>query len=175
MLPMPRSQVPIIRNLCYHFLGLMSGAQTLGLRIGQLTMLSRSPIQYQQHNWVLLRPLLKLGWVTLSRCLLGHQQTESECRRQQQLHRLARKNISGGSQLKKHFPFIGVGKQYKVIRKHVYLVLPMGAEAHKLVNSFESKEYNLFGIVKMKLPHKIWKVKLDMRLVNSNEVMLSYD
>ena len=68
-----------------------------------------------------------------------------------------------------------MGKQYKVIRKHVYPVLPMGAEAHKLVNSFESKEYNLFGIVTMKLPHKIWKVKLDMRLVNSNEVMLSYD
>ena len=52
-----------------------------------------------------------------------------------------KKSNQGESQLKNKLPFVGVGKQYKVIRNYVYLVLPVGVEARTLVNSFNRREY----------------------------------
>ena len=72
---------------------------------------------------------------------------------------------------KQKLPQIGPGKRYKIKRKHVYTLLEVGTEAHKLVNSFGSKEFIFYGKCISKQQHGIWRVKLDLLPMSDSEVM----
>ena len=70
---------------------------------------------------------------------------------------------------------IGPGKRCKIKRKHVYPRLAVGTEARQLVDSLDSKEYNLYVSAMTKQSHGVWKVKLDLLPMNDNIVFVSRD
>ena len=49
----------------------------------------------------------------------------------------------------------------------------MGTAAWELVNSLGSKDYNIYGSAVSKQSFGVWKVKLDMLLMNDNVVLAS--
>ena len=68
---------------------------------------------------------------------------------------------------------IGPGKRCKMKRKYVFPLLAVGTAARQLVDSLDSKEYNLYGSAFSKQSHGVWKVKLDLLPMNDNIVMAS--
>ena len=73
---------------------------------------------------------------------------------------------------KQKLPPIGPGKGCKIKRKHdVYQSLEVGAVVHKLVDSFDSKEFNFYGNCISKQHHGIWRVALDLLPMSASEVL----
>ena len=85
----------------------------------------------------------------------------------------SKSNAAVNINAKPRLPMIGPGKRCKMKRKHVYPLLEVGTEARTLVDSFDNREYNFYGIAVSKQPHNIWKVKLDVLPMSENEVSAS--
>ena len=54
-------------------------------------------------------------------------------------------------------------------------MLGVGIEAHKLVDSYDNKDYIFYGRAVSKQSHSMWKIKLDLLLVSENEVLVSQE
>lgn len=68
---------------------------------------------------------------------------------------------------------IGPGKRCKMKRMHIYPLLAVNTPARELVDSLDSREYNLYVTAVSKQSHRLWKVKLDMLPMNDYVVLTS--